>query len=116
MNTFEMRMKSHRGLVSGLAFIILFAFPALLLSQAYFGTVAGLIMDPSGAVVPGVKLTLTDVEKGYTFTATSNKEGEFILPSIPPSVYTLTAEMTGFDKAVRTGIKVDVTGHVTICL
>ena len=59
-------------------------------------------------------MTLTDVEKGYTFTATTNKEGQFILPSIPPSVYTLSAEINGFDKAIRTGIKVDVTAHVTV--
>ncbi|MGC1871645.1 MAG: TonB-dependent receptor [Acidobacteriaceae bacterium] len=114
MNTFETRVKRHRRLLSGLAFIMMLAFPMLLLSQGYFGTVAGLITDPSGAVVPGVKMTLTDVEKGYTFTATTNKQGEFIMPSIPPSVYTLTAVMNGFDKAVRTGVKVDVTAHVTV--
>jgi hypothetical protein len=93
---------------------MLLAFPALLLSQAYFGTVAGLVTDPAGAVVPGVKMTLKDVEKGYTFSAMTNKAGEFIMPSIPPSVYTLTAEMNGFDKVVRTGIKVDVTARVTV--
>ncbi|MGO8719567.1 MAG: TonB-dependent receptor domain-containing protein [Acidobacteriaceae bacterium] len=109
-----MRMKCHRGLLCGLVLVMMMAFPAMLLGQAYFGTVAGLITDRTGAVIPGVKLTLTDVEKGYTFTATSNKEGEFLLPSIPPSVYDLTAEMNGFDKAVRTGIKVDVTAHVTV--
>ena len=114
MNTFGMKVRCHQRLLFGLAFILLLAFPALLLSQAYFGTVAGLVTDPSGAVVPGVKMTLTDVEKGYTFTATTNKEGQFILPSIPPSVYTLSAEINGFDKAIRTGIKVDVTSHVTV--
>ncbi|MGO8720949.1 MAG: carboxypeptidase regulatory-like domain-containing protein [Acidobacteriaceae bacterium] len=46
-------------------------------------------------------------------TATSNRTGEFLLPSIPPSTYTLTAEMNGFEKTVRTNIVVNVTGHVT---
>lgn len=73
-----------------------------------------MIIDPTGAVIPGVKLTLTDVLKGYTFTATTNKAGEFLLPSIPPSSYSLTAEITGFDKAIRNDIKVDVTAHVTV--
>ena len=113
MSTFGIKLKCHQRLLSGLAFILMLAFPSLLLSQAYFGTVAGRVIDPSGAVVPGVKITLTDVGKGYTFTATTNKEGEFLLPSIPPSTYTLTAEMNGFDKAVRTNIIVSVTGHVT---
>ena len=67
-----------------------------------------------GSCRSGRHNNLTDVEKGYTFTATTNKQGEYILPSIPPSVYTLSAEMNGFDKAIRTGIKVDVTSHVTV--
>jgi hypothetical protein len=113
MSTFKMRMKYHRGLLSGLVLVLMMAFPAILLSQAYFGTVAGLVLDPTGAVIPGVKLTLTDVNKGYTFTATTNKEGQFVMPSIPPSSYTLTAEMQGFEKAERTDIVVSVTGHVT---
>jgi Carboxypeptidase regulatory-like domain len=114
MSTFGLKAKCHQRFLYGLALVMLFAFPALLLSQAYFGTVAGVVTDPSGAVVPGVKMTLTDVEKGYTFNATTNKEGQFTLPSIPPSSYTLTAQMNGFDKAVRTGIKVDVTARVTV--
>ena len=85
MNRFGMKVRCHQRLLSGLAFILLLAFPALLLSQAYFGTVAGLVLDPSGAVVPGVKMTLTDVEKGYTFTATTNKEGEFACPPFLPA-------------------------------
>ncbi|MGB6305177.1 MAG: hypothetical protein WBF45_15635, partial [Acidobacteriaceae bacterium] len=68
MSTFGLNVKCRPRLLCGLAFILLFAFPALLLSQAYFGTVAGLVMDPAGAVIPGVKMTLKDVEKGYTFT------------------------------------------------
>ena len=114
MSTSGMYVRCRPRLLCGLAFILLFAFPALLLSQAYFGTVAGLVIDPAGAVIPGVKITLTDVEKGYTFRATTNRAGEFILPSIPPSVYTVTAEMAGFDKAVRTGVKVEVASHVTV--
>jgi hypothetical protein len=113
MSIFGMKMKCHRGLLCGLAFVLTMAFPAMLLGQAYFGAVSGVITDPTGAVIPGVKLTLTDVGKGYTFTGTSNKAGEFLLPSIPPSTYNLTAEMNGFDKALRTGIVVNVTGHVT---
>ena len=52
MNTFGMKVRCHQRFLFGLAFIMLLAFPALLLSQAYFGTVAGLVTDPSGAVVP----------------------------------------------------------------
>ena len=114
MDSSTLRMTGQRQLLHGLLIVILLAFPVMLLSQAYFGAVSGVIMDSTGAVIPGVKLTLVDQKKGFTFTATSNKSGEFLLPSIAPSVYNLTAEMNGFDKAVRTGIKVDVTARVTV--
>ena len=114
MSTFGLKVKYQRRFICGLALILMLVFPAILLSQGYFGTVAGLITDSNGAVIPGAKLTLTDVAKGYTFNTTSNKSGQFILPSIPPSVYTLTAVMDGFDKTIRTGIKVDVASHATV--
>jgi hypothetical protein len=106
-------MTGQRQLLYGLLIAILIAFPAMLLSQAYFGAVSGLIQDSAGAVIPGVSLTLVDELKGYKFTAATNKAGEFLLPSIPPSTYNLTAEMNGFEKTVRTGITVEVNGHVT---
>jgi len=114
MTTSGLKAKCQQKLLCVLAFILLLGFSASLLGQGYFGTVAGVVTDPTGAVLPGVKLTLSDVAKGYTFTSVSNKAGQFVMPSIPPSVYTLTAEMTGFDKAVRTGIKLDVASHVTV--
>src|SRR5665213_3033359 len=113
MHSSGLRIAGQRRLICRLVFLMLLALPAVLLSQAYFGTVSGVIKDSAGAVIPGVNLTLTDVGKGYTFTARSNKVGEFLLPSIPPSTYNLTAEMSGFDKDIRTNIVVSVTGHVT---
>lgn len=116
MCAFGMGMKFYRKCFFTLFLAALLAAPTMLLSQAYFGTVSGVIKDSTGAVVPGVKLTLTDVAKGYTFTATSKKSGEFLLPSIPPSTYNLTAEMNGFDKVLRTHIVVSVTARVTVNL
>ena len=86
-----------------LAFLL--AMPAGFCGQAYFGTITGVLTDPTGAVIPGVKLTLTDQEKGYTFNATSDGDGRYLYRSIPPGVYSVTAEMPGFEKTVRTGIR-----------
>ena len=46
--------------------------PSMAFGQAYFGTVTGLVTDPSGAVIAGAKLTLTDQEKGYSFNEKEN--------------------------------------------
>jgi hypothetical protein len=94
-------------------FAVLFLMPATLFGQAYFGTVTGVLTDPSGAVIPGANVTLTDQEKGYTFNATSSGEGRYLFRSIPPGVYSVTAEVPGFEKTVRTGIRVDININAT---
>ena len=96
-----------------LLLVFLLAMPAGILGQAYFGTITGVLTDPTGAVIPGAKLTLTDQEKGYTFSETSDGEGRYLYRSIPPGVYSVTAEMRGFEKTVRTGIRLDVNQNAT---
>ena len=91
----------------------LFAIPHVSLAQSYFGTVTGVLTDPTGAVIPGVRLILTDQEKGYAYNAKSDGEGRYLYRSVPPGVYSLTAEMPGFTKLVRTGIHVDVNVNAT---
>jgi carboxypeptidase family protein/TonB-dependent receptor-like protein len=97
----------------GVLFAIVLFLPVALFSQAYFGTVSGEITDPTGSVVPGAKVLLTDQAKGFVFTAKTDGSGRYLFPSIPPGVYTVSAEMAGFQKEVRTGIRVDVTENAT---
>ena len=94
-----------------LAFLM--ATPAGIFGQAYFGTITGVLNDQTGAVIPGAQVTLTDQNKGYMFHATSDGEGRYLYRSIPPGVYSVTAEAPGFEKTVRTGIRVDVNQNAT---
>src|SRR5262249_17639674 len=96
-----------------LFFLATFTLPALLLAQAYFGTVSGELTDASKALVQGAKLVLTDQQKGFTFTTTSDSNGRFLFRSVPPGVYSLTAEAKGFEKSTTPGLKVDVNENVT---
>ncbi len=96
-------------------FILLSAI-TVLVGQAYFGTVAGQINDPSGGAVPGAQIHLVDQEKGYQFTTKSDKNGRYLLGSIPPGTYTVSAEMAGFEKSVRTNVTVNVTENTTVNL
>jgi len=89
-----------------LALIVLWS--AALFSQGYFGTVSGVLTDSTGAVVQGAKVTLIDEQKGYTFTTTSNNEGRYLFASIPPGMYSVTAEMKGFEKAVVHHVRLSV--------
>ena len=98
-------------------FTILFLFSALiagsLFAQSYFGTISGVLTDATAAVVQGAKVTLTDEQKGYHFTATSDGNGRYQYPSIPPGLYSITVEVSGFQKTVRPHVKLNVSDSVT---
>jgi hypothetical protein len=106
-------MKRQRRFCLVLLLALLFAAPAMLLSQSYFGTVTGVLSDATGAVIPGAKMTLLDQEKGYKFNAVSDATGRYLFRTIPPGVYSVTAESDGFEKTVRTDIRVDVNINAT---
>jgi hypothetical protein len=60
----------------------------------------GLIKDPSGAVMPNVKLTLKDTATGIEKASESGADGAYIFPNLVGGTYQLTAEAAGFQKAV----------------
>ena len=107
------RMFASRMFFCVVLLVILVAIPAALFGQSYFGTVSGLLTDPSGAVVPGAKVFLTDEQKGYQFNAKSDNTGRYLFVSIPPGLYSVSAEMQGFEKNVRTHIRLNVTENAT---
>lgn len=104
---------SGQRILARFIFIAVVAFPALLLGQAYFGTVSGLLTDSTGAVVQGAKVVLTDQQKGYTFNTTSDSDGRYLFRSIPPGLYSVSAEATGFGKTSSAKLKVDINENAT---
>jgi hypothetical protein len=107
MNT---RKRSHWGVA---LFLVLCA-SITAFGQLYTGTITGVVKDPSGAVVPNAKVTLTDDSKGYTYTATSDNSGIYTARNLPPTTYTARVAMPGFADFVRPGIVLDVDGNVTV--
>ncbi len=83
-------------------------------AQLYSGSVTGVVSDPTGAVIPGAKVTLTDTTKGYAFTASSDAVGRYILRNLPPSNYRISVEAPGFKTSTRTGIVLDVGQNATV--
>src|SRR5579872_5294823 len=87
--------------------------PSLVCAQAYFGTVSGELTDATGAVVQGGNVLLTDQQKGFSFTATSDNSGRYLFRSIPPGTYRVSAEVKGFEKVMSEPFKVDINQNVT---
>ena len=94
----------------------LFLAPFSAVAQLYTGSVTGVVTDSSGATIPAVKITLVDQGKGYSFTATTDNTGRYLLRSIPPGTYTITAEAANFEKETQEGINVDVSQNISVDL
>jgi len=71
-------------------------------------TITGTVLDPSGAVVPNVTITLTNAATGQIRTAESNSSGIYIFPSLSVGRFSLSATSAGFEKYTKTDIAVNV--------
>ena len=65
------------------------------------GDIAGVVTDPSGATIPGAKVTLKDETKGNTQESTTNKDGVYHFYLLSPGPYTITVAATGFETYSR---------------
>src|SRR5260370_20359202 len=72
------------------------------------GSISGSVKDGTGALVPGVKLTLLNTGTNAQLGATSNANGEYQFLQLPPATYSLTAEHTGFKKTIVANVVVQV--------
>src|SRR5262245_33797208 len=73
--------------------------PATLLAQTGTSSISGRVSDPQGQVVPGATVTLASNTTGTVRTALSNESGLYQFLSMPPGVYEMTIELTGFKTA-----------------
>ncbi len=76
--------------------------------QTATGVIHGVVHDATGAVVAGVKLTLTDLGTNQAREQTSGPEGNFEFRALPRGDYSLAAEHPGFKREVITGIPLQV--------
>ena len=88
--------------------LVLFALPRFAAAQAASGEISGSVFDPSGSVVPGVSVTLTNRNTNAVRTAVTNEAGLYFLPAIPPGLYDLKIEIPGFRSLERREIQVQV--------
>ncbi|MBL8219034.1 MAG: carboxypeptidase regulatory-like domain-containing protein, partial [Bryobacterales bacterium] len=78
---------------------------SLLYGQIGTSTITGRVTDSTGAVVPGVNITVVQTGTNFTFNAVSNAEGLYRVQSLQPGMYRLTFEAQGFKKALRDNVE-----------
>ncbi len=84
------------------------AAPAWAQSQAANGAIEGTVSDASGGVLPGVTVTVTNLDTGTERTVITNEKGLYRAPLLPLGTYRVVAELQGFKKFEQTGVKLSV--------
>jgi Carboxypeptidase regulatory-like domain/TonB dependent receptor len=87
--------------------LALFAAPAFS-QQMGTGTIDGRIVDATGAVLPGVSVTVANAETGLARTVVTDENGRFRVPLLPAGRYVLTTELAGFQSLRRDGLVLNV--------
>lgn len=80
--------------------------PASVFAQEITGTILGTVRDSTGQVLPGVQITITSVERGFSRTVLTNDSGDYRISFLTVGEYAVSAELPGFKKGTRTGIVV----------
>jgi hypothetical protein len=88
--------------------------PVLASAQAVTGTIIGRVTDSSGAVVPGVTVTLTNTGTKLTRVVTTDTDGEYSAPSLPTGKYSVSAEISGFKTVTMSNVDLGVDQRVRI--
>ncbi len=87
------------------AFVCLLAFCGRpLLAQGVFGTLTGVVADPTGAVVPNAKIVLTDAVSGSARDTVADGDGYYTFASVPVGTYNMSVSAAGFKDYKASGI------------
>jgi len=77
-------------------------------AQSTTAQISGTVKDPSGAVLPGVEVNVTQTATGAKRSTVTNETGNYVLASLPLGPYMLEAGLPGFKSYVQTGIVLQV--------
>jgi hypothetical protein len=87
---------------------------ATLSAQTYRGRILGLVTDPTGAVIPGAQVTITNTATGISRSLVTASSGEYAAPDLEPAPYVVTIEAAGFQRFRRTGLRLEVARDIRV--
>jgi hypothetical protein len=93
---------------------LLFAVVAMAFGQGNTGSIVGTVTDPSGAVVPNVRVIATNTGTGVQSTVLTDSLGNYTIGLLPPGTYQIDAEVTGFKKFQRQSVNLEMTRQLRI--
>jgi hypothetical protein len=81
---------------------------------AQTGTISGEVKDTTGAVLPGVTVTITSQDRGFQRVTVSDGNGRYVFPAVPIGLYSVSATLQGFQTATVTDNLVEVERTTTV--
>ena len=79
-----------------IAFALILASAALAVAQIDTASIVGTVKDPSGAVVPGARVTVVNSNTGESLTATTSGSGDYVFPYLRVGAYSVTVDAPNF--------------------
>src|SRR5215475_6171482 len=79
-------------------------------------SIQGTVSDPTGAIIPGVNVTIEDKGTGATRSALTNDTGRYQILQVSPGLYRLRAELTGFKTIIQDNLRLLVNTPTTLNL
>ena len=83
-------------------------------AQSGTATLSGTVTDPNRALIPGANIQVISTTQGFQRTVTTNDEGAFAISALPPGIYTVKVEHTGFMTAEITNVVLNVNTQVKL--
>src|SRR5438034_7266052 len=105
---------SARGALITAATTLLLMFAVTGIAQQNMGTILGVVKDASGAVIPGVSVTIINEETNLTRTVITGENGAFRAPALPVGRYTVRVELTGFQTQTQRGLTLEVAQELVV--
>src|SRR5499427_6435072 len=102
--------------VCGTIVVLVLASSALAAAQAVKGSLLGNVSDASGLVLPGVTVTITEVNTNISYSTVSNESGYYVFSNLKDGTYRVVSELAGFKRVVRDGVEVPVNTTVRVDL
>ena len=81
--------------------------PATARAQIDAGSFVGTVTDGQGGVLPGATVVALQEGSGFRMTETTNSKGQYTFPNLKIGKYLITAELSGFKKAERSGLQLN---------
>jgi hypothetical protein len=105
-------MLSYRKTLVGLVTAVIFG--TLAAWAGITGSISGVVKDPSGAVIPGIKVVAVNTQTGIRQTVVTDGKGFYSFPTLPVGHYEIDVKRTGFQAYRQTGLVIDANSALRV--